>query len=156
MTAPAFTKFDPHAFLEDEKQTGVPLKAAKIAKAPKREPEQRATFAAFATFVGGQRNTGDSASKPAPQLIAPSPWFERIAPPAEDEPGFEMPCATRRGRVEDRDRVLLHFCCECGAWGAFGYGVNLRTGRLGKWYCVAHRPQQPSRDVTPQTKMNEV
>jgi hypothetical protein len=83
MTAPAFTKFDPHAFLENEKRTGVPLKSAKIAKAPNREPEQKATFAAFATFAGGQCNTGDSASKPAPQLIAPPPWFERIAPPAE-------------------------------------------------------------------------
>jgi hypothetical protein len=156
MTALTFTKFDPHAFLKGEKRSGAAVKSAKVATAAKREPEQRATFAAFATFVGAQCSNGEPASKPAPELIAPSPWFERIAPPAEDEPGFEMPCATRRGRVEDRDGVLLHFCCECGAWGAFGYDVNLRAGRLGKWYCVAHRPQQPSRDVTAQTKMNEV
>ena len=29
----------------------------------------------------------------------------------------------------------------CGAWGAFGYCVNLRADQLGRWYCGAHRPQ---------------
>jgi len=27
-----------------------------------------------------------------------------------------------------------------GAFGAFGYGVSLRAGRLGRWYCAEHRP----------------
>jgi hypothetical protein len=31
-----------------------------------------------------------------------------------------------RGRVEDRGGVVLHFCTECGTWGSFGFGVNLR------------------------------
>jgi hypothetical protein len=74
----------------------------------------------------------------------PSPWFEREIPAADGEPGLEQPCVARRGRVQELDRVFLHFCVECGAYGAFGYGVNLRAGRLGRWYCVAHRPQQPS------------
>jgi hypothetical protein len=37
--------------------------------------------------------------------------------------------------------LYLHFCVKCSAWGAFGYGVNFRLGRLGRWYCAAHRPQ---------------
>ncbi len=75
------------------------------------------------------------------ELLAPSPWFERTISPVEGEPGIEQPCVSRRGRVESwPGRMLLHFCAVCGAWGAFGYGVNLRTGRLGRWYCVAHRP----------------
>ncbi len=75
------------------------------------------------------------------QLLSPAPWFKRVIPPAEGEPGLEMPCASRRGRVQELEGALLHFCAECGAWGAFGYGVNLSAGRRGRWYCAAHRPQ---------------
>jgi len=73
----------------------------------------------------------------------PSPWFERAIPAAAGEPGLEQPCVARRGRVQELDHTFLHFCVECGAYGAFGYGVNLRNGRLGRWYCRAHRPHQP-------------
>jgi putative DNA primase/helicase len=58
-----------------------------------------------------------------------------------DEPDFSEPYPAHRGRVEEHDGVFLHFCAECGAWGAFGYGVSLRTGKLGRWYCAAHRPR---------------
>jgi hypothetical protein len=34
-----------------------------------------------------------------------------------------------------------HFCEICGEWGAFGYGVALRHGRVGRWYCFKHRPE---------------
>ena len=54
---------------------------------------------------------------------------------------FEQPCLTRRGRIEEQPDAFLHFCCECGRWGANGYGVDLRKGRLGQWYCAAHRPE---------------
>jgi hypothetical protein len=74
--------------------------------------------------------------------LAGPPWFDREIPAADGEPGLEQPCAARRGRVQELDRVFLHFCVECGAYGAFGYGVNLRVGRLGRWYCRAHRPHQ--------------
>jgi hypothetical protein len=79
---------------------------------------------------------------PADQSYAepPSPWFERAIAPADGEPGLEQPCVARRGRVQELDRAFLHFCVECGAFGAFGYGVNLRAGRLGRWFCAAHRP----------------
>jgi hypothetical protein len=34
---------------------------------------------------------------------------------------------------------FVHYC-HCGKWGAFGYGVSLRQGKLGQWYCAEHRP----------------
>ena len=76
------------------------------------------------------------------QLLAPSRWFERVIPPDDGELGLEQPSAARRGRVEKLSNDLyLHFCAECGAWGSFGYGVNMRAERPGRWYCAAHRPQ---------------
>ena len=42
------------------------------------------------------------------------------------EPGLEEPCAARRGRVQEINGALLHFCVECGRFGAFGYDINLR------------------------------
>jgi hypothetical protein len=50
-------------------------------------------------------------------------------------------CGARRGRVEARaNGAFLHYCVECGRWGGFGCGVNLRAGQLGRWYCADHRP----------------
>lgn len=80
------------------------------------------------------------------ELWSPTPWFKRVIPLAEGEPSLEMPCASRRGRVQDLEgAIVLHFCAECGAWGAFGYGVNLSAGRPGRWYCAEHRPQWAAR-----------
>jgi hypothetical protein len=81
-------------------------------------------------------------------LVAPPDWFQRIASPAEGEPSFDQPCAERCGRTEELPgRVFLHFCIECGRWGAFGYGVNLRAGRPDEWYCATHRPQRQGRST---------
>ena len=74
------------------------------------------------------------------ELLAP--LFKPVSPP-DDEPAYSEPCIARRGRVEARGGLFLHFCVECGAWGAFGYGVNLRADQLGRWYCAAHRPKSP-------------
>jgi hypothetical protein len=64
-----------------------------------------------------------------------------LQPLADDEPPSEQPCINQRGRVEERpDGLFLHFCAECDAWGVYGYDVNLRAGRLGRWYCREHRP----------------
>ena len=74
--------------------------------------------------------------------LPPTPWFKQVIPPVDGEPSVQMPCASRRGRVQRLEgAVELHFCVECGAWGAFGYGVNLRAGRPGLWYCACHRPR---------------
>jgi hypothetical protein len=46
---------------------------------------------------------------------------------------------------EERRAPFLHPCEVCGEWGAFGYGVILRAGKLGSWFCFAHRPAAPTR-----------
>jgi hypothetical protein len=71
--------------------------------------------------------------------LTPTPSSLTGAPPPE--PGLEEPCAARRGRVQEINGLLLRFCVECGRFGPFGYGVGLRAGRLGRWYCREHRPQ---------------
>jgi hypothetical protein len=70
-------------------------------------------------------------------LLAPGIWFEGFGPPGE--PLFDQPCVSRRGRVERKGGVFLHFCVSCGAWGAFGYGVT--RDRPGRWYCREHGPK---------------
>ena len=74
-------------------------------------------------------------------IIAPGKWVERIAVPASSEPGFSEPWPPRRGRIEFQGNTLLHFCSVCGAWGSYGFGVNLRNGRMGWWFCAVHRAQ---------------
>jgi hypothetical protein len=76
------------------------------------------------------------------KLLTPQVQFKEVTRSAEDEPGFEQPCAARRGRVEQSGGALLHFCVECGRFGPYGYDVRLRAGQLGRWYCREHRPQE--------------
>ncbi len=64
MTAPAFTKFDPRAFLQNEERRGTAAKPAKAAKAPEREPEPSATLATLATLAGGQTETQNFEAPP--------------------------------------------------------------------------------------------
>jgi hypothetical protein len=40
---------------------------------------------------------------------------------------------------DDKGR-FVHYC-HCGAEASFGYGVDLRYGKLGQWYCAEHRPK---------------
>ena len=56
----------------------------------------------------------------------------------KDEPEIEAPCASRRGRVKETGGRLLHFCSVCGRFGSFGWGVRLRAGHIGRWYCYEH------------------
>ena len=117
----------------------------KASKAPKVDPSERAK----SETLGGLGALGASnhgiesllAERRSAEVLAPSPWFTRVAPPAEGEPNFDAPCGARRGRIENREGLFLHFCIDCGAWGAYGYGVNLRAGQLGRWYCAVHRPR---------------
>jgi hypothetical protein len=95
---------------------------------------QKDCLDSFATF----RQLRDSRDNPF------SAWFGR-AFPADAEPGLEEPCPRRRGRIQELDGLLLHFCIECGRFGAFGFGVSLRTGRSGTWYCSEHRPRGHAR-----------
>jgi hypothetical protein len=76
------------------------------------------------------------------QSVAPWASSKTVSLFAEGEPGPEQPCTARRGRVEQSGGVLLHFCVECGRFGFYGYGVRLRAGQLGRWYCREHRLEQ--------------
>jgi hypothetical protein len=38
---------------------------------------------------------------------------------------------------------LLTYCQVCGKSACFGFGVSLRTGKLGRWYCGLHRHLAP-------------
>jgi hypothetical protein len=44
--------------------------------------------------------------------------------------------------------AFMHYC-HCGRWGAFGYGVDLLNGKLGRWYCTEHRRELLNRMVVP-------
>jgi hypothetical protein len=48
----------------------------------------------------------------------------------------------------DADGNFIHRCCKCGEEASFGYGVSLRRGRLGTWYCAKHQPQQQTTPTT--------
>jgi hypothetical protein len=134
-----FTKFDPRAFLRSEEPRSSHANSAKPAKTTNQPDQALAGLATLAaTRADSQNRVLPVRDGPATELLAP--LFTQ-APLAESEPGFCEPCVARRGRVEARDGLFLHFCAECGAWGAFGYGVNLRADQLGRWYCAAHRPQ---------------
>lgn len=36
------------------------------------------------------------------------------------------------------DKPFEHYC-PCGAWGSFGFNVNLRDGKEGVWRCFEHK-----------------
>jgi hypothetical protein len=35
----------------------------------------------------------------------------------------------------------VYYCEVCGGYASHGYGVNLRAGKTGRWYCNTHKPQ---------------
>jgi hypothetical protein len=82
--------------------------------------------------------------------VTPTPSL--IDAPPSPEPGLEEPCEARRGRVEEKNGRLLHFCVDCGRFGPFGDGVELRAGRLGRWYCRQHWPQTRAKNSSLQRK----
>jgi hypothetical protein len=127
-----------HPQNQNERSEPTPAKAAKPANpspANARGITDEKSAAIVEYDIGAVRQWEGTPSEPA--LLAPGNWFDRFGPPGE--PSFDQPCPSRRGLVESRGVVLLHFCVTCGAWGAFGYGVV--DGRPGRWYCREHRPR---------------
>ena len=109
MTAPAFTKFDPRAFLEDESRGFKAANLAKAAKALAQEPERNTTLAGLAVGrVGIQEH--QSALPPGENCIVE--WLNQH--PAPSTPGR---CA-RCGRAESPSAIVLPFGTEPGthAW----------------------------------------
>jgi hypothetical protein len=127
-----------HPQIENERSRPTPAKAAKPANPSAANIRDIADEKRAATFEhdrGAVRERQGAPSEPA--LLAPGNWFDRFGPPGK--PSFDQPCPSRRGLVERRGAVLLHFCVTCGAWGAFGYGVV--GDRPGRWYCREHLPR---------------
>ncbi len=78
-----------------------------------------------------------------PKERQPTPLAPLVPGPAvASASSSDEPNAARRGQVSEIDGRLEHFCVECGRLAPFGYGVRLRMGQLGRWYCAAHRPQR--------------
>jgi hypothetical protein len=44
--------------------------------------------------------------------------------------------------------AFMHYC-HCGRWGAFGYGVDLLHGKIGRWYCREHRLELMNKIIVP-------
>jgi hypothetical protein len=53
-----------------------------------------------------------------------------LSPPEQRAPGFVG---------YSKDGHFVHYC-HCGKEASFGYGVSVRQGQFGKWYCREHRP----------------
>jgi hypothetical protein len=127
-----------HSQNENERSEATAAKAAKpanpsAANAGGIADEDRTAIVEYDN--GAVREREGTPSEPA--LLAPGIWFNRFGPPGE--PPFDQPSPSRRGLVERRGAVFLHFCITCGAWGAFGYGTV--GDRPGRWYCRHHRPR---------------
>ena len=73
------------------------------------------------------------------EVIAPARWVSGAAGNSP-EASFETPCIERRGLLERRNGIFLHFCVECGRWGTYGYGAT--SEKPGLWYCRMHRPDE--------------
>jgi hypothetical protein len=130
MAAPAFTKFDPRAFLENAAREGTPAKTAKAAKAP----EQERTLAALATLAGRHIEAGNFA--PAPETWtdayeeraaivehdggAPRAWAEGFARLDPNNPPGDVPLQRWLRFIDDCGRFLDHGWADKAA--ALGWG----------------------------------
>ena len=64
------------------------------------------------------------------------------------EPSSVAPAPVNATEIPDPPHAFMHYC-HCGKWGAFGYGVDLMHGKVGRWYCREHRLELLSRMVVP-------
>ena len=114
-----------------------PAKATPISYGDVQKPDN--TLAALAALA---EVPGQTRVFPEPAVIAPAEFSgaAKLAQP-QDEPPFDQPCPSRRGLIDRRASLFLHFCVVCGRWGAFGYGPpDLPVKTAEKWYCDEHRP----------------
>jgi hypothetical protein len=93
-------------------------------------------------FLATKLAKATASTTPATSPRAPAqPQAEPVATAPTYTPDTE-PDPTRVGLVAwDDGKPFVHYCAVCGAWGSFGYDVDLRNDRLGRWYCLLHRPE---------------
>jgi hypothetical protein len=130
MTAPAFTKFDPRAFLQNEQPKGAPAKPAKAAKVP----ERSATVATLATLGGGRAETENfepasdtwtDAEKERAAIVeydgsAPRAWAEALARLDSHKAPGDVPARRWQCFIDDCGRFLDAGWAERAA--ALGWG----------------------------------
>jgi hypothetical protein len=104
----------PFAYRYIDKIQDFPNVRGRLAPAPS---SSSAPGMLFFCFDGGQGALMPRAC-PAPRHFTPIPVSTTCASPAPE-----------------------HRCTVCGQSAPFGYGVSLRHGREGEWYCAAHRGQ---------------
>jgi hypothetical protein len=146
MAAPAFTKFDPRAFLENEEQGGTPAKPAKVAKASDLKLEPSGTLATLVTLAGDQaenknverasHNWTDADEERAAivqyDVGAPRAWAEGFARLDPNKPPGDVPLRRWLRFIDDCNRFLD------GGWGA--RAVALGWGPLDLFGCDRERP----------------
>jgi hypothetical protein len=136
MTAPAFTKFDPRAFLEDEEQGGTAAKPAKVAKASELRLEPSGTLATLATLAGDQAtnknveptsHTWTDAEEERAAIVeydggAPRAWAEALARLDPNKPPEHVPPHRWLRFIDDCGRFLDGGWADKAAkfgWGPF-------------------------------------
>jgi hypothetical protein len=143
MAAPAFTKFDPLTFLENEMRGGMAAKPAKAAKAP--EPERSVTLATLATLAVQQPETRNfqfadtwtDAHEERSAIVehdggAPRAWAEALARLDPNNPLGDVPL-----------RRWLRFIDDCGRFLDGGWAdkaAALCWGPLDLFGCDRERP----------------
>jgi hypothetical protein len=83
------------------------------------------------TVDGAKRNRPDPGVDGA-GLAGPA---DRVALPQADSAGIGQP-------YFDADGRYIHRCSRCDKPAMLGFGVSLRTGKLGTWYCGDCAPAQ--------------
>jgi hypothetical protein len=149
MTAPAFTKFDPRAFLDCEDRGGAAAKAAKIAKTRderEQEPERSATLATLAPLAGvrpeiqkleARPETWTDAEEERAAIVeyeggAPRAWAEALARLDPTKAPVDLPA-----------QRWLRFIDDCGHFldrGWAGRASALGWGPLDLFGCDRERP----------------
>jgi hypothetical protein len=136
MTAAMFTKFDPHAFLENASRSGAPAKVAKLAKA-RRSVSTLATSATLAVGHAETENFDLDAEEERAAIVqfnggAPRAWAEALARLDPSKPPADVP-----------SRRWLRFIDDCGRFLDDGWASQaeaLGWGPLDLFGCDRERP----------------
>jgi hypothetical protein len=146
MAAAAFTKFDPRAFLENEKREGEAAKVAKVAKVAERSASPVDTFAGFAAFAEEPTQNENYGPKPEPWTDAheeraaigeydgclPRVWAEGFARLDPSKPPPDVPA-----------KRWLRFIDDCGHFLDAGWADKASAfgwGPLDLFGCDRERP----------------
>jgi hypothetical protein len=149
MAAPAFTKFDARAFLNNASQGSTPAKVAKVAKVPRYSGSRLQTFAGFAAFAEGQAESENC--EPTPDAwtdaheeraaiiqydgAAPRVWAEALARLDPNKPPADVSLER-----------WLRFINDCGCFLDAGWAARaaaLGWGPLDLFGCDRDRPFAP-------------